>query len=305
MLDEKGLLPHQPSYRIPRDAVGARPEGEPPAGTVRLAWLSLVALRYHFWQVLLFVLLAGLGYLFPMLAVALLAAWLTQAGLPWAAYLTYIALWPVTVPLGAGLSHAILLVIQGYRPPGDEVWRPLLSLRLYGKVLAAGLPAAAVMWAAAFVPMLAHMGPRVKALVGCEPWGTWLGALPGALVAQIVALPFVFAALDAVATWSPPGRSLRRGLRFARRAPALLLGLGAVNIAFAALVLLGLACLRTRQAWHPEGLLWSTAVLFGGLAVVAVSVALGSVLCPVFYREFVWRERERDAAGRPAALESA
>lgn len=79
MVDERDLLQREEPYRIPRDAVGARPAGEKRAGPVRLLWLAVVALRFHLWRVLQFGLLAGLFALIPLVIVGLTAAWLMHA----------------------------------------------------------------------------------------------------------------------------------------------------------------------------------------------------------------------------------
>ena len=298
---EKDLFRFEPPYEIPADPVGTRPAGKRQSGPARLLWLTLVAVRYHFWRIAQLSVLAMLLCLIPVCAARLWAGWLIQAGLKRAGLLPIIATWPIIIPVSAGLSHAILLLIQGYRPPWYEVVRPVLNLRLYVNVLMAGLPRWALMWGASFGLMLAGAGPWLGDLAGGEAWGKWLGCLPRVVLSNLVALPFVFAGLDAVAAWSPFGRSLRRNLCFVRRDPWLLLGFGLVQIGLGAAPALMQVLLSQREGWLPEGALWFAMLIFGALAVGLVVLAVLTVAPPVFYREFVWREREAAASSPGAA----
>jgi len=298
---EKDLFRFEPHYEIPADPVGTRPPGEGRCGPARLLWLTLVAVRYHFWRVAQFGFLAMLFCLIPLIVAGLVGGWLVQAGLKWAGSLPMIATWPILIPMFAGLESAVLLLVQGYRPPWYEVVRPMLNLRLYVNVLMAGLPRCALMWGASFGLMLAGAGPWLGDLAGGEAWGKWLGCLPRVVLSNLVALPFVFAGLDAVAAWSPFGRSLRRNLCFVRRDPWLLLGFGLVQIGLGAAPALMRVLLSQREGWLPEGALWFAMLIFGALAVGLVVLAVLTVAPPVFYREFVWRERAAAASSPGAA----
>jgi hypothetical protein len=291
MASEHQLLHYALEYHIPKDSVGVRPAGERRSGPVWLLWLTLMALRYHFWQVVQFLLLGVLFCLVPLVVAGVAAGWLKQAGFEWVGFLTYVATWPVVVPVAAGLSHAILLVVQRYRPPWYEVVRPVLNLRLYGNVLMAGLPAIAAMWATSFGLMLAGVSPALGGF-GQGIWANWVSRLPGAVLPNLMVLPFSFAGLDAVATWSPFGLSLRRNLRFAARNLRLLLGFGLVQVAIGSGSALTEMLCRHRKDWLPEGTVWLVVLIVGGLAAWLMIVSVGAVVHPMFYREFVWRERE-------------
>jgi len=297
MASEHQLLQYTAEYRMPRDPVGARLAGEPRPGLVGLIALTLLALRCHFWRTVQLFLVAALIFLIPSVVVRLAERWLAQAGLKWASFLPQIAYWPVVVPVMAGLSHAILLLVQRCRPPWYEVVRPMLSLRLYGNVLMAGLPAIAVYWATSSGLIVAGVSPWLRELFGEGIGGEWAGQLPGVVLPTLVALPFVFAGLDAVATWSPFGRALRRNLRFAAHNPWLLLGFGLVQAAIGSGSALTQAVIARHKDWLPEGWLWGGVPILGGLAAMLAIAALHTVIHPVFYREFVWRERE--AQGPP------
>jgi len=295
MANEGGLLPAQPPpYRLPRDPVGTRPDGERPCGPVRLFWLVLVALRFHLWRVLQFVVLAMLVSIVYVVVVGITAGLLHKAGRELASYLVTVAAWPVLVPVLAGVSHALLLVLQKYRPPWYEAVRAFLSLRLYGHVLMAGLPAMALHWGTYFGLMLAGLDVWIGEMVGRGPWGTWLAGLPPLLLASLVNLPFQFAALDTVTTFSPFWRSLGRNLRFAGRDPGLLVTYGLFVFAFSAAMRLGATFARTEGP--PDARLWFALAFFGVLAAGLVGITVMTLLHPVYYRELVWREREREAS---------
>jgi hypothetical protein len=303
MASEHQLLHYTLEYHIPKDSVGVRPTGERRSGPLWLLCLTLMTLRYHFWQVVQFLLLGLLFCLVPLAVAAVAGGWLAQAGLRWASFLPSVATWPVAVPVAAGLSHAILLVLQRYCPPWYEVVRPMLSLRLYGNVLMAGLPAIAAMWATSLGLMLAGASPALGG-VGQGIWANWVSRLPSAVLPNLVALPFVFAGLDAVATWSPFGRALRRNLRFATHNPWLLLGFGLVQAAIGSGSALTQAVIARHKDWLPEGWLWGGVPILGGLAAMLAIAALHTVIHPMFYREFVWREREAGQASAARAIAS-
>jgi len=297
MINKRELLPAQPPpprpYRLPRDPVGTRPEGETPRGPIRLLWLVLVTLRFHLWRVLQ---LAVLVWVIYVVLVVLLAVVAVKAGLAVETevlLLTHIVALFVG-PLFAGVSLALLLIVQGYAASWREVVRPLLSLRLYAHVLAADVPAVALGAVAWFGLKAAGVEAHLAEMLGEGPWATWLAGLPSAVVHPLVTLPFVFAALDAVTTRSPFWRSLARSLRFAVCHPALLVTYGLFLFAFSAVLRLGTAFGRTAE--RPESALWFAVWLFGGLAAWLMGIAVMALLHPVYYRELVWRERESAVA---------
>jgi hypothetical protein len=174
--------------------------------------------------------------------------------------------------------------------------RPFVSLRLYGHVVAAGLPAMALISGAWFGLRLAGTEAWLGSVFGEGLWATWLASLPSAAAWSLVVLPIVFADLDAVTTFSPFWRSLARSLRFAALAPGLLLAFGLFRTVLSSAMDFAPAC--ARAAGPPGESFWSASMLIVAAATALVILALRFVLHAVFYREFVWREREGKAAGR-------
>ena len=296
MVSEPELLPGRRAprwpYRLPRDPVGTRPREEVPRGPVRLLWTVLVALRFHFWRVLRLVVLAVVILVVLIMLVAFAAVKAGHGEKDEVAYLVHLVAL-LSVPLFAGLSLVLLLLIQGYPASWREVFRPFQGLRLYGHVLAAGVPAVALGAAASLGLKAAGVETHLAEMLGEGPWAAWGAGLPVLLAASLVNVPFQFAALDAVTTGSPFWRSLARNLRFAGRDPGLLVTYGLFVFAFSAVFRLGTTFGRTAE--RPESALWLAAWLFGGLAVGLMGIAAMAVLHPAYYREFVWRERERHA----------
>jgi hypothetical protein len=305
MADDDGLLKPPESlrpvlrYEMPEDLLGWRPSAEEPQGAVRLLWEAIVTVRYRFGVVFGFMLVAGLAWLGPVLVIGLPSGYLLKGQPDWMKHLTFPLYWPVTLALMAGLGYAILLVVQELGPRTGEMFKPFRDRRLYLNVLVAGIPAYILAWAVGFG--WACIRSRLPAVF--RPADSFVGRLVPQALATVASLPFVFAALNVTVTRSPFGRSIRRGLRFAQREPWLLLGFGIIQILMSAGILFSMALFREERVWSPLSALvgcgMDTAlrsVICGGLVLLVAVV--GVVFHPLFYREFVWREREageRDA----------
>jgi hypothetical protein len=290
----------------PADLIGWRPPGESSVGTIGLIRLTLATLRFNFWRLIVFTLYVGaVGFGLSLLVCCPLG--ITLKGHPlWLRYLVTPLTAPITIPLIAGYTYAVLLQVLGLKPKAKEVLRPIESGGLYLNVLAAG-----------GVPYLG--GWLLWTLASQLPWTPAETLVPGhPLVAQflrglaagvpwILFLPFAFSAIHVLVARVPFTRALVRSFRFAvghcrlftgfllLRVGASLLSTGAATPARFLRELFN----RARgTVWGTSGplLVWMVLV-FGFLGGLLVVIGLLTTLIDaLFYREFVWREREAGQA---------
>lgn len=286
---------------IPGDPVGMRPPGDRPQGALRLVWLALVAVRYRFGRLLVHTVWAGVILVGASELVCCLLSYLGKAGAPWMTDLRIPLLWFVWVPVMAGYGYVVLLEIQDYRPRGREMLRPLRRRALYFNVFVAGLVSVAGPWAlhlaarpvwAALPETLLPGQPVLKALVRQVP-------VTGL---SLVFTPLAFAGLDALVAKRHFADAIRRSVGFAVRHGRLFAGFLVVNLVAAAPWAVATALLQwlvhgrqTEARALPLELYWLAMVF------VVLYPMVWVVVYAHFYREFVWREREREAAARGPA----
>jgi len=284
----------------PADPVGTRPPGEPRHDTLELVWYGLVATRYHFGPLAKMTFFAG--------AICLLAGVLLccpynyfRAGLPWwTGHLASPLYLPLAVPLFTGYAYAFLLEFRGMRPRARVLFRAFEKRRLYLNVLVAGGVPYLASCAMDVLAALLFPGLREPLSAG-TPLGTKMASLiPGAL-AQLAVMPFVFGAIDALVADHACLVALRRSVGFLLKQWRLFAGFilvalveaGMLNaLVFAFLYYAGMPDAETRAVGQTcVGFLM--ALLPIGFGILAIMV--GTAIDVLFYREFVWREREAEA----------
>lgn len=287
------------SSPAPADVAGTRPPGEPRHGAVELVWHSLMAMRFHLWRLVKITCYAG--------AICMLAGTLLccpynyfRPGLPWwFDHLPFPLLLPLAVPVFAGYTYAFLLEFVGRRPKPRVVFQAFTDRRLYVNVLmAAGVPyavSAVIMFLAAVVfPCFREPMPDGAAL------GATLVSLIPYTLAQLGMLPFAFAGIDALAAGHPFQAALKRSLGFLVRQSRLFTGFVLVSLSYW-IIYSVLAFALQYYAGMPKGALLGseagvgTLVPFLLIGFVLLWVMLGTAMVVLFYREFVWREREAAA----------
>ena len=284
----------------PADPVGTRPPGEPRHDTLELVWYGLVATRYHFGPLAKMTFYAGAIYL---LAGVLLCCPYNyfRAGLPWwAGFLTSPLYLPLAVPLFTGYAYAFLLEFRGMRPRARVLFRAFAERRLYLNVLVAGGVPYLASCAVDVLAALLFPGFREPLSLGV-PLGTMVASMiPGAL-AQLAVIPLVFGPIDALVADHACQVALRRSVGFLFKHSRLFAGFilvalveaGMLNaLVFAFLYYAGMPDADTQGVGQPcVGFLM--ALLPIGFGILAIIV--GTAICVLFYREFVWREREAEA----------
>jgi hypothetical protein len=285
-------------YVIPADPVGLRPPGEQPQGAVHLFVLALVSLYYHFAEFLRIALL-GLVIALPLLLLfgCLLGGHVPKGGPNWQSYVWGLALVPVFAPFWAGLEYVVLLTVQRLFPKAREALRPFRSGAVYLNVLVAagaadfGGSAFSALWNLA-VFLIAGELPLSDPLAD-QALRQW----PATLLSTLLFLPLVFAGLDVLASKASFRQAIARSIRFAFSQKRLVAGYAIIALTEATILLaLGM---RDSSAGAPQAggeTSWVGLAVFAGVFVLTLLVRI--VAKALFYREFVWRERE---AAAPAA----
>jgi hypothetical protein len=285
----------------PDDILGMRPAGEGPVGTLGLIRLVLATLRFNFWRLVVITLYVGaVGLGLSLLICCPLI--ITLQGHPlWLQYLGSPVAAPFLVPLMVGYTYVILLQVLGFKPKAIEVFRPVKSAGLYLNVLAAG--------------GIPYLGGWLLWMLASQPsWPAAETLVPGhPLVAQslrslatgtlwIPLLPLAFSGIHVLVARVPFTRALARSARFAIGqwqlfAGFVLLHIGTLLASAGAAPLPKLSTQLSRQAAGTPGGAGGTfflgIVFLLGLAVcVAANGLVSTLILALFYREFVWRERE-------------
>ena len=286
---------------LPSDPVGVRPAGESSCGILDLLWLTLVEIRCHLKRILVISFYAGCLYLAACLLLGCLGSLLFKGTPSWWTELMIPLSLLIGVPVTFGYSYALLLVVQRQKPKAREVFRPFESLALYVNVLVAGGLGCLGAWATNLVLGLIPVGIP-EAMLPEDPLSrTFVQSLPGAVVGLLWGLPFVFAGIDAVVTRDRFGRCLARSVGFARRHGRLFAGFVVIS---AAESLIGY-WLSALQKTHSAGLgdahySGDIALPWLAFALIVAMLVIGALVFVLYYREFVWREREAGATP-PAA----
>jgi hypothetical protein len=298
-------------HPVPTDVVGLRPEGGRPQGMAGLVRTAARMVRSNFWRLLLVTFVAMVAIIMAMSLVELLMGKLgllvkSEGVAP--SKLDPVS-WFVTVPLMTGVVYAVLLVLQGLPPRVAAIFHVFDRPSLYLNVVAAGSVPAAIQWivemqtrpaleSAGWLPVAGDVSFRAE----------MLRQLPGAVVGLIV-LPLAFAAIHVLATRMPFVEGLGRSLRFFWRNPGLAVGYAALVFGLTVGLSAVLAAGTRWSQWAGDNP-WATLsgqeiVLFIAVyAALAFGVVLAylidAVLSAVFYREFLWRDRQ--AAGVTSGL---
>lgn len=290
----------------PADLIGRRPLGEGPVGTLGLIHLAVVALYRNFWRLVVITLYAGaVGFGLSFLLYCPLG--ITLKGHPlWVQYLAAPLAAPILVPLIAGYTYTVLLQVLGLKPKAKEVLRSIESGGLYLNVLAAGGVPYMGRW---LLWTLASQlsWPHAETLVPGHPLVAEFLRRLAAGVPWILFLPFAFSAIHVLVARVPFTRALVRSFRFAVGhcrlfAGFILLCIGASLLSTGAatqLKLLPELSNRARGAFGGAAgaaLVWMV-LTFGCLSLLAAIGLVTALIEALFYREFVWRERE--AQGSP------
>jgi len=269
---------------------------ESPAGPAQLLWITFVEIRFHWPRLLVVTLAAGLiGGLF-FIPYGWLATWLFLHRQDFLYHLTWLASWPLMLPLYAGYGYCLLLAIQDFRPRAREVLRPFRSGALYVNVLAAeGLPALGG-WALWMAGQAAATWILPAEFAGEHPTLDHIFRLAGSTAQSIIVLPFAFAGLDAVVRRCSFRAALARSLHFATTRTGLFAGFVVLSlIAMTAMQELGMSSRHARPDAGSDADVASWIVFLVQMCLVFFEFLLASV----FYREFAWREREDSAAAMP------
>ena len=296
---------------LPADVVGLRPAGGRPQGAAGLALAAARALRSHFGR-LLFITVVTLATL--LRAMSLLAGLIGQfGGLVKGEGRTPDLLsplsWIVVVPLMVGFVYAVLLLLQGQPPRVAAIFHAFESGSQYLNVLAAGAVPAAIQWILEMQtrPVLESAG-WLPAAADVSFRAALVRQLPGAIFSVMV-LPLAFAAIHVLVTRAPFVVALGRSLNFFRRNPGLAVGYAALSLSLAVGICAVVSVINTQaqrlgvDSWTemkgPEVALNVTVYAAAVFTVVLVTL-IGAVLSALFYREFLWRDRE--AAGLTSGL---
>ena len=283
---------------LPADPVGVRPAGESSCGTLDLLWLTLVEIRCHLKRILVLSFYAGCLYLAAVLLLACPAGHFLKGTPSWWTELMAPLYWPLMVPVTFGYSYALLLVVQRQKPKAREVLRPFESLALYINVLVAGGLGGLGAWATNLVLGLIPVGVP-EAMLPEDPISrTFIQSLPGIVVGLVWSLPFAFAGLDAVVTRDRFSRCIARSVGFARRQGRLFAGFVVIHVAESLVT----SWLNALQKTHSAGLgdaRSSGAIALpwfaAWIALLVATLVFGALVFVLYYREFVWREREAEA----------
>jgi len=298
MTSNGGMPEPGPQAAAPADIVGVRPPGEPRHGAVELVWHSLVGTRFHLWPLVKITCYAGAIYL---LAGAMLCCPYNyfRPGLPWWFGHLPSPLLLLAVPLLAGHAYAFLLEFVGLRPRPRVVLQAFTDRRLYFNVLVAGGVPYAVSTVIMFLAAVVFPGFREPMPHGAA-LGTRLVVLIPHTLAQLAMLPFAFAGIDALTAGHAFHEALKRSLGFLVRQSRLFTGFVLVSLAYW-IIFDGVVFAFQYYARMPEGALlgWEAAVgvlvPFALIGFGFLLVVLGATMVVLFYREFVWREREATA----------
>jgi len=306
--DAKGPQESSPeTASAPADLIGQRPPGESPVGTISLIRLTLATLRFNFWRLIIITLYTGAVALGLPLLICCPLGLAFRPHPEWSRYLAWPILLPIVVPLMVGYGYAVLLQILGRRPKLREILRWLESWGLYLNVLAAGGLPSLAMW---MIDTVASQLPWVSAetLLPAHPLVSHFLDLLTKQLVGIVVLPFAFAGLDALVRQVHFGRALARSLSFARRHRSLFAGFAATSLGFAATLSAWGVLLRFTKIWasgpgadfgeQGKEFLIGISLLIAILAGAMLYTMAATVIGALFYREFVWRERE---AGQTSA----
>lgn len=284
----------------PADPIGTRPPGEPRRDMLQIVWYGLVATRYHFGLLAEMTFYAGAIYL---LAAVLLSCPYDyyRAGLPWwTGHLAPPLFLPLAVPLFTGYAYAFLLEFQGLSPKARALFRAFAKRRLYLNVLVAGGVPYLATCALDVLGALVFPGLREPLSAG-TPLGTKMACLIPRTLAQLAVMPLVFGAIDALVADHACQVALRRSVGFLLKQSRLFAGFILVAfvevgiffaVVFAFLFYAGMPQARTQGFGQPcFGLLMGCLLIVFGFLAFMVVTAIGVL----FYREFVWREREAEA----------
>ena len=301
---EDKLLEPPADYVMPTDVVGRRPAGQQPQGAVQLFVLALVSLYYHFAE-LLRILLLGLVIVVPVgFLFGCFLGWLTPQGQPsWQSYVLGPALGPVFAPLGAGLQYVVLLTVQRLFPKAREALRPFRSGEVYLNVLVAAGAAyfgGSAFWALWNLAVFLVAGE----LPLSDPFADQALRLLPALLSTLLFLPLAFAGLDVLASKASFRQAIARSIRFAVSQKRLVAGYAIIALIGATISELALPMLPSSAAAPQAGgeTSWVGHAMAVGVFLLTLPVEL--VVSVLFYREFVWRERDAATAARAALAES-
>jgi hypothetical protein len=290
-------------YVIPDDPVGRRPPAEQPQGAAHLFVLALVSLYYHFAE-LLRISLLGLVIAVPLVFLfgCLLGGYVPKGGPSWQSYVSGLALIPVFAPLWAGLEYVVLLTVQRLFPKAREALRPFRSSAVYLNVLVAagvvyfGWSAFSALWNLA-VFLVAGELPL------SDPFADQaLRLLPAALLGTLLFLPLAFAGLDVLASKASFRQAIARSIRFAFSQKRLVASYAIIALTEATILELALAMLPSSAGAPQAGGETSWVGLTVVVGVFLLTLLVGILVKALFYREFVWREREAAAPAAPSEI---
>jgi hypothetical protein len=297
---EDKLLEPPAEYVIPADVVGRRPAGEKPVGAGALVMQAAISLYYHFAEILKVSLLGALIAIVALIAILGPVAALLKGHPAWLVYANAIVLLPILGPAYAGYQWALLLAVQRLFPKAREVLRPFRDRTCYANVFLAAAPA--YLGGVGLLALrqlsvsladghIAPVSPEFRQLLD-----EWLGPL----ITALVLTPLQFAPLHALAAGANYRQAVVRSVRFAYCQSHLFGGY--------ALVVVGLRLLQNvleytlPRAEHGARVLDPTSTPgLVALAVVGMLIPLETVVGALFYREFVWREREAGAQAARSA----